>query len=157
MLQEGLTDFLKYIKDIGLPVKLDTNGYMPSKLAGIINQGLVEYIAMDIKAPIDKKKYALACGLKNIDIEAIKESINIVSGSGLDYEFRTTVVPGIINKRSVASIARYLKGADKFVLQNFKSGVTLDENYNSIKEYEAWEMREMEKEAEVYIEKVELR
>ncbi|MGM0568396.1 MAG: anaerobic ribonucleoside-triphosphate reductase activating protein [Elusimicrobiota bacterium] len=157
LLQEGLTDFLKYIKNTGLPVKLDTNGYMPSKLGSIIQQGLVEYIAMDIKAPLDKKKYALACGLKNIDIEVIKESIKIISGSGLDYEFRTTVVPGIINRKSVASIARSLRGADKFVLQNFRSGVTLDKNYTNVKEYEQGEMQEMKKEAEEYIEKVELR
>lgn len=127
-LQKGLIDFIKQIKDMGFLVKLDTNGTFPSVLKDVLP--LVDYIAMDIKAPLYKYRDITQV---NIDTEKIKESINIIMNSGIDYEFRTTVVKSQLNIKDFAAIGELIKGAEKYYLQKFVPSKTLDTNLMSEK------------------------
>ena len=129
-LQKGLIDFIKQIKDMGFLVKLDTNGTFPSVLKEVLP--FVDYIAMDIKAPLYKYKTITKV---NIDTEKIKESINIIMNSGIDYEFRTTVVKSQLNMEDFEAIGELIKGAEKYYLQKFVPSKILDPNLISEKTY----------------------
>jgi pyruvate formate lyase activating enzyme len=118
---------------MGKLVKLDTNGSMPEKLAELIDKKLVDYIAMDFKAPLDER-YSKAAGI-GVDLDAVKRSIDIIRKSGIDHEFRTTVVPGIHTKEDVVEIARFL-GGGKYVLQQFVPYHALDPALRDAKPYE---------------------
>ena len=89
MLQGDLFEFMKKIKDLGMLVKLDTNGTMPEKLQEAISLGLVDYVAMDIKNC--REKYAITTDCPSLDISKVEKSVNILMNSSVDYEFRTTV------------------------------------------------------------------
>ncbi|MDD3711856.1 MAG: anaerobic ribonucleoside-triphosphate reductase activating protein, partial [Patescibacteria group bacterium] len=93
-INKDLPEFIGEIKERGFSVKLDTNGTNPSMIRSLLDKKLIDYIAMDLKAPIDKKSYSLAVGV-DLDTLAISESVKLIKESGIDYEFRTTVVPGI--------------------------------------------------------------
>lgn len=116
-IHRDLPELAKRLKALGVLVKLDTNGTNPAMLAALIKDKLVDYIAMDVKAPLNEK-YALACGAK-VDLAKIKESIKLIMGSGIDYEFRTTVTPNILHKPEIAEIAQTIAGAKKYALQQF--------------------------------------
>lgn len=128
-LAPGLENFLRTLKQEGFNVKLDTNGSRPSVLLRLIETGLVDYVAMDYKAPM--RKYSLAAGLP-VDIKRIEESISILSGSGIDHEFRLTVVPGLLEVEDLVAAARELsdRGAKKIYLQQFKNEITLDPDFS---------------------------
>jgi len=121
-LQKDIKDFCKKVKKIGYKIKIDTNGTYPDKLKELIDEKLVDYIAMDIKAPF--KKYELLAG-KKIDIRKIKKSIKFIQESGVDYEFKTTFVPDLLTKEDIIEIGKALKGSKKYYLQQFKSDVPL--------------------------------
>jgi len=121
-LQKDLPEFIRKIKALGFLVKLDTNGSHPEVLAKLIKEKLVDYIAMDLKAPEDK--YKTVTGVR-ADFKKVRRSVKLIMRSDLPYEFRTTVVPGLINKDDIAAMGRIIKGADKWYLQNFKSNVAL--------------------------------
>ncbi|MCK9446062.1 anaerobic ribonucleoside-triphosphate reductase activating protein [bacterium] len=116
---EVLVDFIKKIKKEAFLVKLDTNGSNPEMIKRLIDEKLIDYIAMDIKAPLIKEKYEQACGI-SFDISKIKESISIIKNSGIDYEFRTTVVFGIHNEEDIINIANEIAPADKYFVQRFR-------------------------------------
>ncbi len=116
-LQSGLLDFAREIKNMDFLVKLDTNGTNPDVITAMLDEKLVDYIAMDIKAPFER--YAEVCGRK-IDTEKIKASIEIIRNSGIDYEFRTTFWPKL-SKEDVITIANYLDGADMYTLQQYRT------------------------------------
>jgi pyruvate formate lyase activating enzyme len=117
-----LPDFIKQIKDIGYLVKLDTNGTNPDMLVGLIKDGLIDYIAMDLKAPLEK--YSATTGVA-LDYNNVAKSVKIIKESGLPYEFRTTVVPGLLEKDDFHRMGALIKGSAKWYLQNFKSDVDL--------------------------------
>lgn len=114
-----LDRLLREIKSLGFLVKLDTNGYLPDRLRALIDDGLLDYIAMDIKN--SPERYAESVGLDpmRFDIEPIRESISLIMGSGLDYEFRTTVATELFDESSIAGAARMIVGAKKYFLQAF--------------------------------------
>ncbi len=116
-LQKDLLPFLAKVKATGLLVKLDTNGYRPDVLKDVINSGLVDYIAMDIKAGRDN--YRQAAGI-SVDITSIEESVALLSNSSLEHEFRTTCVKGIHSSLDFADIADLLPSDSKYYLQSFK-------------------------------------
>ncbi len=120
-----LPNLCRAIKSAGLSVKLDTNGYSPSTLRRLINEKLIDYVAMDIKSAVVKEKYDVATG-SDVDVAKIKESIEILMKSGIDYEFRTTVVPSINDVEDIRQIARSISGARKFVLQYFRPSGSMD-------------------------------
>ena len=117
-LQKDLKDFLRKIKELGYPIKLDTNGYMPGVLWDLMQEHLIDYVAMDIKASRDN--YARAAGLPHIDISRIEESIGILKSSGIPYEFRTTVVKGIHTVAEFEKIGKWIAGCPAYYLQNYE-------------------------------------
>lgn len=137
-IQNGLIDFIKQIKDMGFLVKLDTNGTYPQVLKEVLP--FVDYIAMDIKAPLYKYKNITKV---NIDTEKIKESINIIMNSGVEYEFRTTVVKSQLDKKDFEAIGELIKGAEKYYLQKFVPSKTLDTRLMSEKTYSNQEFNQI--------------
>lgn len=115
-LQKDLKPFIQKIKEMNFLIKLDTNGTNPELLKDLLKDNLLDYIAMDIKAPIDKYKEVINA---NIDTKLIEQSINIIMNSGIDYEFRTTVLPSLISVEDFENIGILIKGAKKYYLQKF--------------------------------------
>jgi pyruvate formate lyase activating enzyme len=127
-LQSGLIPFLKKIRLLGLKVKLDTNGALPEVLGQLLSEELLDYVAMDVKAPW--AKYPRAGGWTG-DISRIAESISLLLDSSLSFEFRTTLVPGIHEPDDAPSLGRMTEGAPLYILQNFRPGKTLDPAFSS--------------------------
>lgn len=110
-------EFIARIKGMGYKVKLDTNGSFPDRLEEILKSGNVDYVAMDIKN--SPEKYAETVGIPDFDVSKIRRSIEIIKASGIDHEFRTTVVAPLHNAESIAGAAEMIKGSPKYFLQNF--------------------------------------
>lgn len=125
-----LPEFIKKIKDLGYLVKLDTNGSNPKMLKKLIKEKLIDYVAMDAKLPKEKYKKILGVEPKKID-----QSIKILNNSGLDFEFRTTVIPSVHQKEDIVQIAKWLIPAKKYYLQNFRPEKTIDPKFTKIKPY----------------------
>ncbi len=146
-----LSSLLKKIKGLDFLVKLDTNGSKPGVLRDLIKAGLVDYVAMDIKTVLEKEKYKEATGVFD-DAEKIKESIKLLMENKVDYEFRTTVVPGIHEKKDIVEIAKQIKGAKKYVLQGFvKEGKLIDKKFEKAMPYSKEELGEMVKECNKFV------
>ncbi|MBR5177887.1 MAG: anaerobic ribonucleoside-triphosphate reductase activating protein [Lachnospiraceae bacterium] len=122
-LNRDLPDFCRKIKEMGLSVKLDTNGSLPNVVRDLTEAGLVDYIAMDIKA--SPENYANAVGLSSFDMGNIFESVDLIMANGakgkIDYEFRTTVVQGLHTETDFIQIGKWLKGAKGYFLQGYRS------------------------------------
>ena len=124
-LQRDLPLFIKRIKDLGFLVKLDTNGTNPEMLEALIEEGLVDRVAMDVKN--DPSLYGGTAGLKNFDITGVARSRDLLLEGRCDYEFRTTVVKGLHTKESLKGAARWIEGAKEYWLQQYKdSGNLID-------------------------------
>ncbi len=118
LLQDGIEDFISEIKKIGYSVKLDTNGSFPEKLISLVEKGLVDYVAMDIKN--SREKYALTAGAEKLDIAAVEKSVEFLLQNKIEYEFRTTVVDKFHTVEDIQDIVEWINGAHKYFLQNFK-------------------------------------
>ncbi|MFQ6105627.1 MAG: anaerobic ribonucleoside-triphosphate reductase activating protein [Candidatus Hydrothermarchaeaceae archaeon] len=127
-----LPEFLEKIKKTGLLVKLDTNGTEPKMLEKLVKRKLVDYIAMDIKAPLKKYRWVVRA---KIDLGKIEKSVEIIRESGIDYEFRTTVVPSLLTRRDILEIGAWLKGAKRYYLHQFRPQITLDKAFQDEKPY----------------------
>jgi len=154
-LHKDLPQFIKKIKNLGYLVKLDTNGTKPEVLGKLVKEKLVDYIAMDIKAP--KGKYEkVVCG--RVDFKKIEKSVRIIRESRLPYEFRTTIVPGLLEKEDIEKIGRIIKGAQNWFLQKFKSGTDLvDNKFRDIGPFVDKEMEEMVRLGKKYVKRCEAR
>ncbi len=117
-LNSDLKDYIGQIKEIGYRVKLDTNGFKPDVLKELLDNNLLDYVAMDIKAGRDN--YAIATGIDNIDISNIKKSVEILANSNIDYEFRTTVVRNIHTIADFEDIANWLPENCNYFIQSYK-------------------------------------
>lgn len=151
LLDGELETLLALIKERDLLVKVDTNGSFPSKLEALIQKKLVDRIAMDVKAPLEK--YHEATGVK-VEKEDILRSIDIVKNSGLQYVFRCTVVPGLIGPEDVEKISLLIKGADVFQLQQFVPANPIDRDYLKKMPYSREEVQKFAKIAEPYFSEV---
>lgn len=138
-LQPDLLEFIWKVKKLGFLVKLDTNGFNPELLKKIIEQKAVDYIAMDIKAPLEK--YQTVINVK-IDVNKISESIRLVMNSGIAYEFRTTVVKSQLNKEDILKIGKLIKGAKRYALQKFLPAKVLDPEFTRRETYSDAEFAE---------------
>ena len=139
-----LPSLMKKIKALGLAVKLDTNGSRPRVLQLLIEEGLVDCVAMDVKAPLDDRSYATAAG-RAVDLAAIQESISLLKQGKVEYYFRTTVVPALHKGEDLLHIAHHLSGSSSLTLQNFSPEDPLDQRFKGTSPYpEEWlqEMRE---------------
>ncbi|MBP5231028.1 MAG: anaerobic ribonucleoside-triphosphate reductase activating protein [Clostridia bacterium] len=125
LLQPGIEDFLARIRDLGYPVKLDTNGSFPERLASVAERGLVNYVAMDLKNR--PEKYALTAGVPDLDLSPIRESAAFLMSTNAleDYEFRTTVVKEFHTVPDISAVAEWVAGAKHYYLQNFEDSGSL--------------------------------
>jgi pyruvate formate lyase activating enzyme len=128
-IQPDIIEFIKKIKDMGYLVKLDTNGTQPDVLKKLYDLKLLDFVATDIKNAPDR--YDDTVGLK-ANIENVKKSVAMIMKSGLPYEFRTTVVPGIHTEKDFDAVADWIDGADAYYLQEYRSGKTIDKNMDKI-------------------------
>jgi len=121
-LQPDLSEFLSGVKRLNLAVKLDTNGSFPDVLQQCLDQRLVDYVAMDVKTGFSR--YEHAAGLL-VDVDRVKQSIALLLDGDVEYEFRTTVVPGLVELGDVAAILETISGARRYRLQAFRPGPTV--------------------------------
>lgn len=121
-LQPDLSDFITRVKNFGFLVKVDTNGSFPSKLEELLEKELVDYVSMDVKS--SKKHYSEITKV-SINIDDINRSIQIIKNKAPDYEFKTTVIPTYHTEGDIIEIAKWIKGAKRYYLQQFKSDTTL--------------------------------
>lgn len=129
-MQGDLREFISRIKEMGFLVKLDTNGTRPDVLYGLIEDGLLDYVAMDIKN--SKAHYGECVGVANFDVSPIEESINILRKGKVPFEFRTTVVRELHTADDIAKIGKWLSGDEKFFLQTFEdSGDVIGVGYSA--------------------------
>jgi pyruvate formate lyase activating enzyme len=154
-LQKDLIPFMREVKNLGFLVKLDTNGYRPDVVQDVINQGLVDYFAMDIKAPLDK--YSSITNV-NIDTDKILKSIDLIMKSNIPYEFRTTVMKSQLSYEDFEKIGLLIKGADKYYLQKFEAKTEiLDQSLKDENTYSDDEFKEIIEILKKNIKLVELR
>ena len=130
------------IKKRGYNVKVDTNGTNPTMIRRLLENQLVNYVALDVKAPLTEEKYAEACGICAAQfLKKIKETIKMLMNDAVDCEFRTTLVPTLHHTEDVEKICRTLKGCKKYALQNFKSDAeTLNPKYQGLKPFSKTQM-----------------
>lgn len=151
-LQKDLFEFILKIKELGFLVKLDTNGSFPDILKKVLPH--IDYVAMDIKAPLEK--YSQIVGI-DINISKIKESINLIMNSEVDYEFRTTVVKSQLSPEDIFNISKTITGAKKYYLQKFRTEKVLDEKFQKETTYTEEEFKKILDRIRCNIKKVELR
>ena len=118
LLQSGTPDFMREIKDIGFKIKLDTNGQNADALKRLVESGLVNYVAMDVKSSLHN--YGKTIGINGFDTTQIKKSAGFLLAGNIPYEFRTTVVRELHTADDFHSIGKWLQNADKYFLQKFK-------------------------------------
>jgi pyruvate formate lyase activating enzyme len=144
-LHKDLPEFIKRIKKLGYLVRIYTNGTNPQMLKQLIEEKLIDSIAMDIKAQLTEEGYDSITNVKGM-VENVKKSISLIMNSDLNYEFRTTVVPTIHSEKDIEEIAKHIKDANLFVLQKFLPENALD---NKLKKLKTQSDDEMEKFAEI--------
>ncbi|MBE6568537.1 MAG: anaerobic ribonucleoside-triphosphate reductase activating protein [Ruminococcaceae bacterium] len=153
LLQNGVGEFLSRVKALGYAVKLDTNGSFPDKLKSLVESGIVDYVAMDIKNA--KEKYAATAACERFSLAAIEESVDFLMKSGVDYEFRTTVVKGLHEIQDIEKIGLWIQGAEKYFLQNFvDSGDLIG---TGMAAFSVEEMQKMQKIAALYVKNAAIR
>ncbi len=142
LLQENIAELLFQLKEQGYAVKLDTNGSQPKRLAQLVEEGLVDYVAMDVKNAL--ASYDKTIGLSTFDLEPIKQSVAFLKQGKVPYEFRTTVVKELHTKKDVETMARWLEGGAVLYLQQFVSSEkTISTNLHAYSEMEMHEMAEL--------------
>ena len=153
LLQPDIEDFIRKIKELGYAVKLDTNGSFPTKLKTLVEKGLVDYVAMDIKN--SREAYGITAGVEKIDIASVEESVAYLKEGKVPYEFRTTVVKNLHTKEALQSIGQWIAGAEKYFLQNFvNSGDLINSKVEGCSEEE---MKDYLKVVQQYIPETKLR
>jgi pyruvate formate lyase activating enzyme len=153
--KEEVFDVARKTKALSFLVKLDTNGAYPDTLRELIAEKLVDYVALDIKAPLDKT-YSIAAG-KEANIQDIMRSIEILKENNTDYEFRTTCVPGIIDSTAIESIGKVIQGAKLWVLQQYVPENAYQEKYRTMKKIPEADLRKLLDIASRYVVNVKLR
>ena len=149
-----LIEFMKKVKELNFRIKLDTNGTNPTLLTEIINEKLVDYIAMDIKGPLNKYGYIANA---SVNVENIKKSVDLIKNSGVDYEFRTTMPPDLLGKDDLIKIAKWLKGSHAYYLQRFRNGKTLDPEFKDRPTYSEEELESFKDTLKPYFTTVDVR
>ena len=141
-IHEDLPGLCSELKRIGFLVKLDTNGTNPAIIRKLIDNNTVDYVALDLKAPLTEQEYSKACGVSARGfLDQIREAIQILLWGNVDYEFRTTIVPTLHRVIDVEKICQAVKGCRKYALQNYKSDVeTIDARFEGLKPFSTAEM-----------------
>ena len=153
-IQKDLIQVISKIKKLGFLVKLDTNGTFPDVINELLIENLIDYIAMDIKAPLEK--YHKITG-SVVNVENIKKSIDIILNSGIDYEFRTTVIESQLSFEDFENISNLIKGAEKYYLQKFVPSKIYNQALMNEKTYSNEDFQKIINLLQINIKKVELR
>jgi pyruvate formate lyase activating enzyme len=149
-------DIIK-IKEMGYLIKLDSNGSHTMRLQTLLEESWLDYVAMDIKAPLEFKKYQQVCGkLSADDFFNVRSSVQLLRQSQVEHQFRTTVVPSLHTPEDIVDIARYIEGSPLYTLQQFNPRVTLDPAYSSVVPYTRDEMQAIARRCEPYVKKVQV-
>ncbi|VVB74483.1 7-carboxy-7-deazaguanine synthase [Candidatus Tiddalikarchaeum anstoanum] len=127
-MHKDLPKFIEKVKEKGLMIKLDTNGSNPDMLKELLDKKLIDYVAMDIKAPLEKYDKITQ---EKCNVDDIRKSIDLIQHSGIPYEFRTTILPSLVSEHDLIKIGQVLEGSELFVIQQFRNEVTLDESYKT--------------------------
>lgn len=149
-LHSGLKGLLRELKALGLKVKLDTNGTNPDLLEELIKDGLLDCVAMDIKAPLEDKNYRKVAGAA-CSVQDLRRSIKVIIESGLEHEFRTTVCPSYLGEKEIKDIARALQGAKRYVLQSFRPTNCLDPSMLEVTAYPPDKLRRFREVANAHV------
>ena len=150
-----LIALLSKLREMDLSIKIDTNGYSTDMLRMVLELGLVDYIAMDIKTSIDR--YDVAVGLE-LNTDRILNSIKIILESSIEYEFRTTCVPGLVDSKEIESISRLIEGAARYYLQQYRvEEPTLDPSYMKLTPYPAEKLESFKTIAQEFVTSVSIR
>ena len=153
-IQNDLIPFIKRIKKMGFAVKLDSNGSRPEVIQKLLSEKLLDFIAMDIKAPLTKYEKIVRVPLKT---DSIKESIKIILKAKIPHEFRTTVVQSLVTESDILKIAKLISGARRYTLQKFVPAKTLDKKYLKEKPFSDDELEKIRKRLEKEIPIVKVR
>ena len=153
MIQADLEAFIRDVKAMGYQVKLDTNGGFPEKLRHLIDEGLIDYVAMDIKNV--PEKYGITCGIENLDVSPYIQSKELLQEGRVAYEFRTTIVRQFHTNEDIINIAKWLKGAKRYYLQGFVDRDQVRDR--SLSAYTEAELEEILKAAKVFLPCTEIR
>lgn len=153
-LQKDLAPFIKKVKKKGYLVKLDTNGSNPDVVARLVKNKLLDYIAMDIKAPLDDY---IAAVKRKIDAAKIKKSIDLIMNSDIDYEFRTTVVRHELDENDLIQIGGMIKGARLYALQKFVPSKVYDKKFYEKSSYSQDELNLIKNKLKNYVREVIIR
>lgn len=145
-IHKNIGGFIKQLREVGVGVKLDTNGSFPDLLESLIDRELLDYVAMDVKAPLDFDSYSKSAGITDRrTFEKVRDSIDLLMEGRVDYEFRMTVVPALHRASDLQRVAEQIKGARRFVLQNYVARDTLDPAFLSETPYDAERLEEFKK------------
>jgi len=137
-LQPGLANFYRRVREMGYATKLDTNGLRPDVLESLLRDGLLDYVGMDIKN--SPEKYAFTVGLKEVDLGKINESMRMLKDSGIDFEFRTTIIKEFHTAEDMAKIADWVEGGKRYYMQKYKdSEGCISHGYHEIEKARAEE------------------
>ena len=157
-LHRDLPELCQKFKDLGFPVKLDTNGTNPKMLEKLVDDDLIDYVAMDIKAPLNVDDYSRASG---VDAEKflnhIRTSITLLKSSNIHYEFRTTVVPTLHTPEDIRQICLEIRGCEKYVIQSFRPAETLNPKFSQLRPFTREELTKFLEAARQIIPNVSLR
>jgi len=140
-----LSTLIREVKRLGFPVKLDTNGSYPERLEQFIEKGEIDFVSMDVKAPLDPLLYSRVTG-SSVDLDLLWKSIRILKRGDVEYEFRTTVVPGLHSIEDIRQLGRQLRAGSRMVLQNFNPEDPMDPCLKETHPYDPGQLREIERE-----------
>jgi pyruvate formate lyase activating enzyme len=147
LLHEGLEDLIRVGRERGLLVKLDTNGSFPDRLEALLGLGLLDRVAMDIKAPLERYREVTRSA---IDVEKIVRSADVLRSSAVPHLFRTTFVPGLVGPGDVAPIGEWLRGAARYVVQSFVPQTTIDPAFLEVRPFRRAELEAIAEAARPY-------
>jgi len=153
-IQDDLAPLIKQIKKMGFAVKLDTNGSQPQLIKALLAEKLLDFIAMDIKAPLEKYKSVVRVP---VNANSIKESIKLILKAKIPYEFRTTIVESQFGENDILQIAKLISGGNRYVLQKFVSAKTLDKKFLKEKSYPEEKLQKIKSHLEHQIPSVTIR
>ena len=145
--QADLPSLIREIKRDGFLVKLDTNGSNPQRLENLIEAGEIDFVSMDVKAPLDPFRYSRSIGLST-SLKPLLESIEILKRGMVEYEFRMTVVPGLHTEEDIQALGHQLRAGRRFILQNFNSENALDPSLRNVIPYDPKLLKKIEREVQ---------
>jgi len=154
-MNEDIEKFLKKIMALNVKVQIDTNGLFPEVLDDLIGAGLVDMVAMDVKSSLNERYNAASGAI--VDLDIIRKSIELIIGSGVDHEFRTTAVPIYVKDDDIKNISMNIKGAKRYRIHQFRNKVTMDDALSVLNPYPESKLINMAEIAKEYIKDVKIR